>query len=255
MNWRCPATNTHCMVDKKLLLCVKCARLMSVEPLVLIKNRACSAKCPDVPEIGGGDGLEEEYLDRIGQHKLNAAFEIGNAKQVLRNVTRGLETPSDYLGRFSQMPEAGESRKRATWLVSVVHDHDNLSCEKVGFSFTAPTEHQIVAALALQFFTLSIPCIYYGSEQYLSYNAPAAGPGYQVNYLEAEGWGFADWYLREAMFGPGPFGTSGFHCFDETNPTFARVAHLLAVRQQKPTLRIGRQYQRPLGQFGWGNLD
>ena len=60
------------------------------------------------------------------------------------------------------------------------------------------------------------------------------------------------WICRSS--GYGPFGTSGFHCFDEADSTFIRVAHLLAVRQQKPGLRTGRQYQRPLGQFGWGNL-
>jgi hypothetical protein len=42
--------------------------------------------------------------------------------------------------------------------------------------------------------------------------------------------------------GFGPFGTSGFHCFEELHPAFIRIAHL--------ALRTGRQYQRPLGQFG-----
>jgi hypothetical protein len=41
-------------------------------------------------DIGGRDGLKEEYLDRID---LQAAFEIGNTKQVLRDVAWGLETP------------------------------------------------------------------------------------------------------------------------------------------------------------------
>ena len=136
-------------------------------------------------------------------------------------------------------------------------------------------EHEIIPALALQFFSLSIPCIYYGREQALSYNGPPRDPGYEVEYLAAEGWGTGDWFLREAMFGPehplrdaaqgtaldvampgfGPFGTSGFHCFDEQHPVFVRIALLLALRKRHPALRVGRQYQRPLGRFGWGNLD
>jgi glycosidase len=228
-----------------------------------------------VAEIGGGDIFEREYLDLIDRHKLSAALDIGSAKQSLRDIARGLRKASDYFQRFSTMTDVGESRKLGSRLVSVLDDHDNISCERLRFSFASPTEHQVAAALAIQIFTLSIPCIYYGSEQGLSFNGPASDPGYEVNYLEGEGWGSSDRYLREAMFGPehplqdagqgvgtdqsrpgfGPFGTSGFHCFDESNPTFVRVAHLLKVRAETPALRLGRQYQRPLGQFGWETVD
>jgi glycosidase len=228
-----------------------------------------------VAEIGGGDNFEREYLDLVDRHKLSAALDIGSAKQSLRDVARGVRKASDYFQRFSTTTDVGESRKLGSRLVSVIDDHDNISCERLRFSFASPAEHQIVAALAIQLFSLSIPCIYYGTEQALSYNGPASDPGYEVNYLEAEAWGSNDRYLREAMFGPehplqdatqgagvdrsmpgfGPFGTSGFHCFDESNPTFVRVAHLLKVRAETPALRVGRQYQRPLGQFGWENVD
>jgi glycosidase len=228
-----------------------------------------------VAEIGGGDIFEREYLDLIDRHKLSAALDIGSAKQCLRDVARGLRKACDYFQRFSTTTDVGESRKLGSRLVSLLDDHDNISCERLRFSFASPTEHQIVAGLAIQLFTLSIPCIYYGSEQALSYNGPADDLGYEVNYLEAEDWGSSDRYLREAMFGPehplqdamqgagvdqsstgfGPFGTSGLHCFDESNPTFVRVAHLLKVRAETPALRVGRQYQRPLRQFGWETVD
>lgn len=242
-----------------------------------IKEYAASLGKTDfflVAEVGGGDNFETEYLDQIDQHKLNAALDIGSAKQVLRNVARGLEQASDYFQRFCTTEDVGENRKLGCRLVSVVDDHDNLSCEKLRFSFSSPVEHQINVAFAIQLFSLSIPCIYYGSEQALSFNGPVGDPGYQLDYLIAEGWGTRDWFLREAMFGPdhplqdgaigvgvdpaspgfGPFGTSGFHCFDESNLTFARLSHLLKVRREEPALCVGRQYQRPLGQFGWSSF-
>lgn len=242
-----------------------------------IKEFAASINKTDfflVAEIAGGDVVERQYLDSIDAHKMNAALDLGSAKQVLRDVARGLVPPCNYFKRFETATDVGESRKVGSRLVSMVDDHDNLSCEsKLRFTFTSPRENQIVAALAIQFFTLSIPCIYYGSEQALSYNGPAGDPGYELPYLMGEGWGGNDRFLREAMFGPehpmvdaatgsgtdatlpgfGPFGTSGFHCFDEANPTFVRLAHLLALRRQRPALRVGRQYMRPLGQFGWDN--
>ena len=243
-----------------------------------IKEYAASTGKTDfflVAEIGGGDVFQQEYLDRIDRHKLNAALDIGSGKGILRDVARGLRRPSDYFRRFALPPEAGESRKFASRLVSVLDDHDNLTVEKIRFSFTAPSEHQIVAAVAIQLFTLSIPCIYYGTEQALSFNGPNTDPGFQVEYLSGEGWGSGDWFLREAMFGPehplvdaaqgtapdqnspgfGPYGTTGHQCFDETHPTYVRLAHLLKVLRQYAALRSGRQYQRQLGQFGWDNLD
>lgn len=228
-----------------------------------------------VAEIGGGDSFEEDYLDEIDLHKLNAALDIGSAKQSLRNVARGLASPSEYFQRFSTTLDVGQSRKIGSRLVSVVDDHDNLSCERLRFSFSAPAENQIVAALAIQLFSLSIPCIYYGSEQALGFDGPGSDPGYETQYLLGQGWGSSDCFLREALFGPehprqdasvgsaidpavpgfGPFGTSGFHCFDEFEPTFVRSAHLIDVRSRHVPLRTGRQYQRPLEKFGWNNLN
>ncbi len=228
-----------------------------------------------VAEIGGGDVFQQEYLDRIDRSKLNAALDIGNAKGILRDVGRGLRKPADYFRRFALPAEAGESRKFGSRLVSVLDDHDNLTVEKIRFSFNASSDHEIVAAMAIQLFTLAIPCIYYGSEQALSFNGPPEDPGYKVEYLTGEGWPNVDCFLREAMFGPehslvdaaqgasqdpsspgfGPYGTTGHHCFDAAHPAYVRLAHLLKVRSQFTLLRDGRQYQRPLGQFGWGNLD
>ena len=125
------------------------------------------------------------------------------------------------------------------------------------------------AGVAIQLFTLGIPCIYYGTEQAF------AGPAHsQLRWLTAESWGggdHADRYLREAMFGPdhpraghdrplpqqiqdldeslpgfGPFGTAGSHVFDTTSPSYVRIAALCAARGAHPVLRVGRQYPRQL---------
>lgn len=225
-----------------------------------------------VSEIGGGDVVEREYLDQIDAHKMNAALDLGDARRILRLIGKGLEKPVDYFKRYLDDPDVGESRLIGSRLVSVLDDHDNLNVERIRMSWQASSEHQTVAGVALQLFTLTIPCIYYGTEQAFSYYAPERN---QVGFLIGEGWGTSDHFLREAMFGPehpqipgidglgndpsspgfGPFGTAGRHCFDPSNAAYVRIRHLLEVRNRFQTLRRGRQYQRPLEQFGWNNLD
>jgi hypothetical protein len=127
------------------------------------------------------------------------------------------------------------------------------------------SQHHAAAAVALQLFTLGIPCIYYGTEQALGGPEPS-----ERQWLPE--WGRADRYLREAMFGPlhprasgragidpqaldtslpgfGPFGTAGHHCFDERFPVYLRIAALAALRVAFPVLRHGRQYLRPISNF------
>ncbi len=122
--------------------------------------------------------------------------------------------------------------------------------------------------MAIQLFSLGIPCVYYGTEQSL-----AGGENGEQHWLP--NFGGNDTYLREAMFGPahprlsglaglaagaagedpglpgfGPFGTTGAHCFDPGAAAYVRIAALAAVRRAYPVLRYGRQYQRPISNFG-----
>jgi hypothetical protein len=117
--------------------------------------------------------------------------------------------------------------------------------------------------VAVQLFTLGIPCIYYGTEQALG--GPEASERHWL-----PGWKASDRYLREALFGPdhprqpgraglaaapagadetlpgfGPFGTRGRHAFDPDSGAYRRIAALAAVRRAYPVLRYGRQYPRP----------
>jgi glycosidase len=227
-------------------------------------------------EIAGGDPIQDYYLDRLAvlQRNLSAALDIGSARINLHAVGKGLQRGDRYLSGFREDGQGfGSHRSLGDRHVSLLDDHDHVFGSKVRFSAEIPDDspvkdYQVVAATALQLFTLGIPCIYYGTEQ--AFAGPARS---QINYLLAEGWNdernHGDRYLREAMFGPehprashdndletqtssedrtlpgfGPFGTAGKHCFDQNSPTYLRLAALIRVRQNYPILRIGRQYPR-----------
>jgi glycosidase len=229
-----------------------------------------------VGEIAGGDGFQDFVLDHLSllQRNLDAALDIGSARLNLQGAGKGLIPASAYLEGFKAASQGFEShRSFGDRHVSILDDHDHVAGDKVRFSAEIPDDaavkdHQVVAATALQLFTLGIPCVYYGSEQ--AFAGPAQS---QLRFLLSEGWkdggNHGDRYLREAMFGPahpradfrkdlatqladvdpslpgfGPFGTFGKHCFDEKSPAYVRIRELCRVRREEPALRIGRQYAR-----------
>ena len=237
-----------------------------------------------VGEIAGGDYFQDYVLDNLAilQRNMSAALDIGSARLNLHNAAKGLVPGDHYLNSFRESSEGFEShRSLGDRHVSILDDHDHVFGAKVRFSSEIPDsspvkDYQVVAATALQLFTLGIPCIYYGSEQ--AFAGPAQS---QLDYLRAEGWNdggnHGDRYLREAMFGPehpraghtndletqvaeqdgslpgfGPFGTSGKHCFDPNSPAYVRIASLCRIRAQYPVLRIGRQYSRQVRSLGGG---
>ena len=229
-----------------------------------------------VGEIAGGDVSQDFYLDSLAvlQRNMSAALDIGNARLDLQAVGKGLRRGIAYFNGFDEKGEGfGSHRNLGDRHVSVLDDHDHVFGSKVRFSAEIPDDspvkdYQVVAATALQLFTLGIPCVYYGTEQAF------AGPAHsQISFLLAEGWNdsnnHGDRYLREAMFGPehprayhqndlatqvnsidlslpgfGPFGTAGKHCFDPNSPAYVRLAALCRIRAGYPVLRIGRQYPR-----------
>ena len=224
-----------------------------------------------VGEIAGGDYAEERYLDVL-QRNLDAALDIGGMRLTLNRVAQGLEHPAAYFSGFDPGDaEMGSHRNLGDRHVSILDDHDHVFGEKLRFSSNAPSEHadhQVVAGVALQLFTLGIPCVYYGTEQAFAGPEPS-----ERQWLP--GWGGSDRYLREAMFGPeqprasgldglrpaaagldpdlpgfGAFGTAGRHCFDDQHPAYVRISHLIACRRSAPVLRQGRQYLRPTSLFG-----
>ena len=219
-----------------------------------------------VGEIAGGDFAEDRYLDALDRN-LNAALDIGEMRPALVAVAKGLAAPSAYFDGFDPAKSLfGSHRNLGNAHASVLDDHDEISGEKLRFSTNASSDHQVVAGVAIQLFSLGIPCIYYGTEQ--AFGGPEAS---ERRWLPE--WGGSDRYLREAMFGPnhprasgraglaadatdlglpgfGPFGTAGGHCFDASHPAYRRIALLLSLRRNYPVLRQGRQYLRPISLFG-----
>lgn len=229
-----------------------------------IKEYAASLGKEDffiVGEVAGGDATADRYI-HVMEQNMNAALDIGQMRLTLRDVAKGLANPADFFDMYEDGKRSvlGSHRKLGKMHVSILDDHDHVFGEKTRFSRPG-YEHQVAAGVALQLFTLGIPCIYYGTEQAFS------GPEESERQYLTE-WGSKDWYLREAMFGPehprksgnegvqgktdsdlpgfGPFGTSGYHCFNEEHPVYRRIAAMNDVRHRFPALRCGRQYQRPV---------
>jgi glycosidase len=237
-----------------------------------------------VGEIAGGDFFQDFVLDNLAllQRNMSAALDIGSARLNLNSSGKGLVPGGAYLNSFDSESQGFAShRSLGDRHVSIVDDHDHVFGSKVRFSAEIPDDspvkdYQVVAATAIQMFTLGIPCIYYGTEQAF------AGPAHsQLPFVLAEGWNdggnSGDRYLREAIFGPahprahhdndldfqvqgldqtlpgfGPFGTAGKHCFDPNSPAYVRIAALGKVRAEYPILRIGRQYPRQIRIPGTG---
>jgi glycosidase len=228
-----------------------------------------------VGEISGGDYAQDHYLDSLNRN-LTAVLDIGEMCPTLSGVARGQRSPKDYFDGFNpNVPGMGSHRNLGERHVSILDDHDHIYSDKIRFSSTASCEHQVVAGVALQLFTLGIPCIYYGTEQAFAGPEPS-----ERKWLP--GWKSSDRYLREAMFGPehprasgaagldeidmnlpgfGPFGTAGHHCFDANHPAYRRIAAAAELRKSYPALRSGRQYLRctsflnkPFDLYGSGEI-
>lgn len=217
-----------------------------------------------VGEVAGGDYAENRYLNVLEQN-LNAALDIGEMRLTLTEVAKGQARPKVFFDGFDPGTAIlGSHRNLGNRHVSILDDHDHVFGQKIRFSSEAESDHQVIAGVALQLFTLGIPCIYYGTEQAFAGPEPS-----ERAWLP--NWKRSDAYLREAMFGPehphqsgrsglpaapqgldlslpgfGPFGTTGHHCFDEHSPTYLRIAALAALREEYAVLRCGRQYQRPI---------
>jgi hypothetical protein len=188
-------------------------------------------------------------------------------RPALCDVAKGVRSPDDYFAGFDASRDPlGSHRNIGRRHVSILDDHDHVFGQKLRFSAEASSDHQVVAGVALQLFTLGIPCVYYGTEQALG------GPEPDARQWLPE-WGGSDRYLRETLFGPlhprasgraglqggasdaelpgfGPFGTAGAHAFDPAHPAYLRIAQLCALRRRFPVLRHGRQYRRPVSLFG-----
>lgn len=225
-----------------------------------------------VGEVAGADEDAERYRKVLGTN-LNATLDIGGSRRLLHAVAKGLEPASNYFSFVrSWNDDLGSHRNAGGSHVSILDDHDHVSGDKARFSSDAASDHQVVAGVAIQLFSLGIPCVYYGTEQAFAGPEKSERDQYLPDYNAGDP--PPDKYLREAMFGPahprkagaagigdaasaldealpgfGPFGTSGAHAFNPQSSAYVRIASLARVRQQFPVLRYGRLYPRPISIF------
>ena len=218
-----------------------------------------------VAEIAGGDSVEDHYLDISGRN-LNACLDIGEQRDTIVRVGKGMASGSDFFSGFAFAEGMGSHRNWGSRHLSIANDHDHVFGDKIRLAADASNDHQGVVPSAIQLFTLGIPCLYYGTEQGLASGAEAD----QRQWLS--GWKSSDTYLREAMFGPehplasgwkgtqrevdaalpgfGPHGTTGHHVFNPNHPIYLRIAQLAKIRQTYKALRKGRQYPREISFLG-----
>jgi glycosidase len=191
-----------------------------------------------VGEITGGRFRAFDTLEVTG---LDAALGIDDIPDKMEFLAKGFRNPDDYFSLFRNSLLIGKDSH--TWfrnkVVTLFNDHDQVSKggDKARFCADANAAKLVLNALALNVLTLGIPCIYYGTEQ--SFNGHGGGDG-------------ADRFIREAMFG-GEFGSyesKHVHFFDEENAVYKELAKLNKIRAERPALRRGRQFLRPISGDG-----
>jgi glycosidase len=232
-----------------------------------------------VGEVGGADINAQTYRNVL-KSNLNATLDIGGSRLAMTDVAKGLAPAATYFDMVTAWDDQlGSHRDAGLHHVVVLDDHDHVFGPKVRFSSEASSNIQVVAGVAIQLFSLGIPCIYYGTEQSFK-----GRPVLENQRPDLPDFGRSDRYLRETMFGashprkygkaglgresggldtgglPGfaAFGAVGRHCFRQKFETFTLIKHLISVRQNYPVLRFGRQYHREImmkgrSLFSWPN--
>lgn len=231
-------------------------------------------------EIAGGDNNQDYVLDytALMQRNLKAALDIGSARVALQYAGKGYAPGDWYLESFKAESTGFDShRSFGNRHISILDDHDHVIGDKIRFSASVPDHsavknYAVVAPVAMQLYTLGIPCIYYGTEQAFS-GPPESQLMYIPGWNDSRNWG--DRYLREAMFGPenpranhersitdqlnnvdeslpgfAAFGITGKHCFNPDSPAYIRIAAMCDTRKNWPALRKGRQYTRQTSVVG-----
>jgi glycosidase len=191
-----------------------------------------------IGEITGGRRFAFETLELTG---LDAALGVDEIPDKMEFLAKGFRNPNDYFSLFRNSELIG--RGSHTWfrnkVVTFFNDHDQVSKgqQKARFCADPNGAKLVLNALAINATTLGIPCVYYGTEQ--SFNGHGRGEG-------------ADRYIREAMFGGefGSFESKGFHFFNESNRVYQEFSKILKIRREKPALRRGRQFLRPISGDG-----
>jgi glycosidase len=203
-------------------------------------------------EVTGGEYMAKSYIEVWGRN-LDAILDIGEARQNLIGMCKGLGSPQAFFDQYQPHDVLGEHRETGRYHVSILDDHDMVGGKKARFAagdYVTSEPEQVAHAVGVQLTTLGTPCIYYGTEQGFD------GTQDQHDLTIEPFLSFEDRYIRESMFGSpfGAFETSGCHFFDPDHPTYLRIAAIARVRSRRDAiglaLRRGRQYLRPITKTG-----
>jgi hypothetical protein len=216
-----------------------------------------------VGEVAGGDADADRYLEVLGSN-LNATLDIGEIRPTLTAVAKGLAPPAAYFDLTRAWHDDLGSHRTARKVVSAFWTITIMSPAR---RFASPPTHRAIIK--------SLPERLCSSLVWEAFAGPETSE--RQKYLPDYGGGNPppDKYLRDAMFGPehprlsglgglaagaasfdpgepgfGPFGTVGAHVFNPNLAAYVRIAALTQVRTAYPSLRYGRQYPRPIGNFG-----
>ena len=192
-----------------------------------------------IGEITGGRFNAFDTLERTG---LNAALGINDIPDKIEYLIKGYRNPSDYFDLFrnSLLVRKDSHVWFRNKVVTTFDDHDQVrkGNNKARFCHDEAEGQEnfrvLLNVLAFITTTMSIPCIYYGTEQFFN------------------GHGNNDRLLREAMFGGefGAFETRGKHFFNEEGSAYKELSKILAIRRKNIVLRRGRQFLRPISENG-----
>lgn len=149
--------------------------------------------------------------------------------QTLPRVVKGFFDPNKLVDLFEKrkrlqqrvISSHGESSK---FFVTFLDNHE----QNERFYFPGDQEqfaHQLTLGVGLLFSLQGIPCLYYGTEQGLS--------GSQTGKA-----------VREPLWGQP-------NSFNRNHPFYKKIRELTALRNEKPALRYGRQYFRPISGNGF----
>lgn len=179
------------------------------------------------------------YMDihgHIVDTALPVALDIVSAPNRITAVSKGLEDPEEFFGRYSMDWVIGRYLQVGGFHVCVIDDHDMSSrSPKARFSAHSdlPTRYlQVANAVGVQLTAPGIPCVYYGTEQAFDGNE-----GYHDYSIEPQRFA-EDRYVRECMFGGafGAFGSTGCSFFDTSHPSYLRISAIARLRGQDSDL-------------------
>jgi glycosidase len=182
-----------------------------------------------VGEFSGGRKHAWEVVAKTG---LDVVQEIEDMPGKLERMVTGHGDPADYFSLFRNwmLEDSGGHCWYRNQVVNLVDEHDQVRKSNAKWRFCGEERFRDLAfsVLAVQFTTMGIPCLYYGSEQRFDSGGRPGG---------------SDIVLRENMFG-GRFGgrcTQGRHFFNEDGDLYRALAALMDLRKKLLPLRRGWQ--------------